>query len=172
MSPTVRRSVAQKLLRGALAACFLLLLVGCDHGTKLLAKSTLEPAARPLALIPGVLDLRYTENRDTAFSLLRHLHLSPPASLLGVTSLLALAFLAAVWWVRRRASRSEHAAYALVFGGAIGNVIDRLVRGYVVDFIHLRHWPVFNVADIAIVVGLAWLLVVRLRSYATAPLAS
>jgi signal peptidase II len=41
----------------------------------------------------------------------------------------------------------------MVVGGAIGNVADRLLRGYVVDFIHLHRWPVFNVADIAVTVG-------------------
>ena len=44
-------------------------------------------------------------------------------------------------------------AYALLLAGALGNLSDRLFRGYVVDFIHLHHWPIFNVADICIVVG-------------------
>ena len=42
---------------------------------------------------------------------------------------------------------------ALILSGALGNIVDRVVRGYVVDFIHVRGWPVFNVADIAVVVG-------------------
>ncbi|HEU4406204.1 MAG TPA: signal peptidase II [Polyangiaceae bacterium] len=153
-------------MRGTFALCALLLLVGCDHGTKLLAKTTLEPGARRLRLIPGVLDLRYTENHDTAFSLLRHLNLSLSAGALVATSTACLGFLVALWWSRRRGPRSEHVAYALLVGGALGNIIDRLVRGYVVDFIHLRHWPVFNVADIAIVFGAALLLVARLRYHA------
>jgi signal peptidase II len=41
--------------------------------------------------------------------------------------------------------------------GAIANVVDRLRRGYVIDFIYLHHWPVFNVADVLIVLGGAWL---------------
>lgn len=168
MSLTVKGPVARKLLRGALAACALLMLVGCDHGTKLLAKTALEPGARRLPLIPGVLDLRYTENHDTAFSLLRRLHLGLSAGALGATSLVVLALLFVLWWVRRRGPRLEHAAYALIAGGALGNIIDRLVRGYVVDFIHLHHWPVFNVADIAIAIGAVLLLVVRARDYAPA----
>ena len=59
---------------------------------------------------------------------------------------------------RRQANRSERAAYALLLGGALGNMLDRLARGYVVDFIHLHHWPVFNVADVLIVIGAALLL--------------
>lgn len=160
--------MARRLLRGALALCALLLLVGCDHGTKLLAKSALESGARRLPLIPGVLDLRYTENRDTAFSLLRRLDLSVPARPLAIISIGSLALLLVYWWVRRQAPRAEHMAHALIVGGAIGNILDRLVRGYVVDFIHLRYWPVFNVADIAIVVGALWLFVERLRKHAAA----
>jgi signal peptidase II len=160
--------VARKILRGTLALCALLLLVGCDHGTKLLAKTALEPGARRLRVIPGVLDFRYTENRDTAFSLLRRLDLSLPAGALVALSVVSLSMLLAYWWSRRRGPRSEHAAYALLVGGALGNILDRLVRGYVVDFIHLRHWPVFNVADIAIVLGIFWLLVVRLRPHVPA----
>jgi signal peptidase II len=155
--------MARTFLRSALALCSLLFLVGCDHGTKLLAKSTLEPGARRLALIPGVLDLRYTENHDTAFSLLRRLKFSLPPAALGAVSATVLFSLLALWWARRHAPRSEQAAYALIAGGALGNILDRLVRGYVVDFIHLRHWPVFNVADIAIVAGAAWLFLSRLR---------
>lgn len=163
--------MARRLVRGALVALPLVLLVGCDHGTKLLAKTALEPDARRLTLVPGLLDLRYAENRDTAFSLLRRLHLQPSMALLSVSALLTLALIASLWWTRRHAPRSEQAAYALLVGGALGNIIDRLVRGYVVDFIHLHYWPVFNVADIAIVAGALLLLFLRLRSQITTALA-
>lgn len=52
---------------------------------------------------------------------------------------------------------------ALVLSGALGNVFDRITRGYVIDFIELRGWPVFNVADVAVGVGMALFLVSRLR---------
>ena len=79
-------------------------------------------------------------------------------------ALLAIAAVAAAWWKRRRvAGFVEHAAFVLVVGGAIGNVIDRFERGYVVDFIHVDHWPVFNVADVAICVGGALVGVVMMR---------
>lgn len=53
-----------------------------------------------------------------------------------------------------RAARATQVGFALVFSGALGNIVDRIARGYVVDFIHVRGWPVFNVADIAVVVGM------------------
>lgn len=138
-------------------------LVGCDHVTKYAARSALGDG-HAATLVPGVLDLRYTENRDTAFSLFRTFGLpSPPG---GVIAALQLAMLAAVviaWWRRRRVARwPELLAFALLVAGAAGNALDRLVRGYVINFIHLRCWPVFNVADMALVAGIA-LLVLSLR---------
>ena len=133
-------------------------LVGCDHATKLAAQAALG-SGRSVSIVPGVVDLRYAENRDSAFSLLRVLHLQSAAPLLVFAASAALLAAAFVWWQRRHAGRLEQTGYALVVAGAIGNVADRIARGYVIDFIHVRHWPIFNVADIAIAVGgaiLAW----------------
>ena len=128
-------------------------LVGCDHATKVVAKITLEGSA-PRAIIPGVLDLVYTENRDTAFSVTHAFAGPSKGPLILMMALLAIAAIAVAWWKRRRvAGLVEHTAFVLVVGGAIGNVLDRLQRGYVVDFIHVQYWPVFNVADIAICAG-------------------
>ncbi|HEY1691864.1 MAG TPA: signal peptidase II [Polyangiaceae bacterium] len=131
-------------------------LVGCDHATKLAAETTLRDHA-PVVLAPGV-DLLYTENRGIAFSALERLSLHPPASLLVALALLETAVVLAVWLRRPRASRVEHAGFALVVGGALGNAIDRAARGHVVDFIHVHLWPVFNVADVLVVAGLLLLV--------------
>ncbi|RMG73551.1 MAG: signal peptidase II [Nitrospirae bacterium] len=60
-------------------------------------------------------------------------------------------------------SRDDHLAYSLILGGAMGNLTDRLLRGYVVDFLdfHLgsHHWPAFNVADSALTIGITLLVV-------------
>jgi signal peptidase II len=135
-----------------------LALVGCDHATKHWAASSLK-AARAIELVPGALDLRYAENTDVAFHLLRAI--PEPAKFPIILSLgaLATAALMIVWWRARNQSSLEHAAYALLVAGALGNLVDRVVRGYVVDFIHVHHWPIFNVADVCICVGaalLAW----------------
>jgi len=146
-------------LRLALLICSLALLVGCDHATKHWAETSLRASPR-VEVVPGVLDLRYATNRDTAFSLSR---LVLPAAVkrpvliamgcAGVTALLVI-------WVRRRRARWwEHGAYVMLFAGAVGNVVDRIVRGYVVDFIHLHHWPIFNVADVLLVAGMVLLAV-------------
>ncbi len=72
----------------------------------------------------------------------------------------------AVAWLRRRAraGAAEHAAFAMIFAGAVGNVADRARRGFVVDFIHVEHWPVFNVADVAVVAGVLLLAIVTFRA--------
>ncbi|MFO0670055.1 MAG: signal peptidase II [Polyangiaceae bacterium] len=128
-------------------------MVGCDHATKLAAERVLE-GAPPMHVVHGWFDLRYTRNYDVAFSLLRHVDGDWKAHALA--ALAAIGTLAvAVTWFRRRdvASRFEHWGFAAVLAGAIGNVVDRLTRGYVVDFLELPHWPVFNVADVLVVFG-------------------
>jgi len=89
----------------------------------------------------------------------------------GATAALLLALSGAaltgvvVAWIlaRRKASTLQHVGFAFVLAGALGNVVDRLVRGFVVDFIHVARWPIFNVADVAVVVGTILLVFGRVR---------
>jgi signal peptidase II len=146
---------ASRRLVAALVAC-VACLVGCDHATKLAAETSLKDHA-PVVLAPGV-DLFYTENRSIAFSALERLSLHPPAWLLVVLALLETGLVLAFWARRRNASGVEHAGFAMVVAGAIGNAVDRAARGHVVDFIHVHLWPVFNVADVLVVAGLLLLV--------------
>jgi signal peptidase II len=138
-------------------------LVGCDEGTKIVAQKALEHRG-PLRLLRGVLDLRYTENHDTAFSLFRHIEFPGKPFAIAAVASLTLVAISIMWWRRRHAPRVEQLGYGLVVAGAVGNVLDRLGRGFVVDFIHVHHWPVFNVADILVAIGVALLLLSRLAS--------
>jgi signal peptidase II len=136
--------------------CSLMLLVGCDHGTKYVAKAALE-GSRPHTLIRGVLDLQYVENTDVGFNLLRAVPERVRGPLLifaGAAALLGLLVLLAR---RPLPIRGSQLALLLLTAGALGNYLDRLARGYVVDFVHLHHWPVFNVADIWVTAGLVLL---------------
>lgn len=141
-----------------------ILLVGCDHGTKLVAKNGLEHGpSRPL--VRGVFDLDYVENRDTGFGLLRAVPETIRRPLLTSVQLISgLAFL--VIGLRRNVRAVTRACLLLISAGAIGNGLDRLSRGYVVDFLHLHHWPVFNVADIYITVGGILLAIASYRKQA------
>jgi signal peptidase II len=128
-------------------------LVGCDHATKHLALQHLRGRAA-VKMISGVFDLTYVENRDTAFSALRRIPSPVRQPLMKILGLLAIGVYAFLWYRRRReASRLEHVAFAVLLAGAIGNIADRFLRGYVIDFLHLRYWPVFNVADVCLVLG-------------------
>ena len=136
----------------------LALLVGCDHATKLAAKGELE-GQRPRMLVQGVVDLEYAENRDVAFNALRSVPeriRAPILVALGGVAVVALAFLL----LRRSTIRPPiRLGVVLVTAGALGNYLDRLARGYVVDFVHLTHWPVFNGADVYVTAGaciLSW----------------
>ena len=130
----------------------LIFLVSCDHATKGVAKAELEGGSAR-QLIRGALDFRYVENTDIAFNLLRWIPetiRTPGLLFFGALALLALGLLLLKG---RGEPRMHRLALVLVTAGAIGNYLDRVVRGYVVDFVHIHHWPVFNVADVYITAG-------------------
>jgi signal peptidase II len=140
-----------------------ILLVGCDHATKNVAKSALEdqpPRTIVQTSLGRVLDLRYTENRDIGFNLLRWVPERARAKVLLVTGALAIVGLGIVL-LRRPALDAVTAALALLLAGGAGNYTDRLTRGYVVDFIHVPCWPIFNVADIYVTAGILLFLLSR-----------
>jgi len=99
-------------------------------------------------VLPPVLRITLWRNTGIAFGLLS-----------GANELVSLlALLAAVWLVvhhrdRWGASALVRVGVGMVLGGAAGNLLDRLRYGYVVDFLELPYWPIFNVADVCIVVG-------------------
>lgn len=147
-----------------LLTVFLLGLVGCDHATKHWAESELRGHPnRPI--VENVLELAYTQNRDVGFSLLGRAGLSARARkpVIFVMATIGLVVLSAMWVRRRGAGWPEHAAFALLTAGAIGNLSDRLIRGYVVDFVYLHHWPVFNAADVWLVAGGILLFLTQVR---------
>ena len=111
--------------------------------------------AEGVVLIPGVLRLHYAENRGIAFSLL-----SGQPRLLG---LLSLAAIAGMLWVLRKKPIGAwpRFALALMLGGAAGNAVDRLALGFVPDMIEtlFMRFAVFNLADAALTVGCALMLI-------------
>jgi signal peptidase II len=132
-----------------------------DRITKLWAERAL--AGRPsVTVIPGVLQLNYTTNSGGAFGLGQ----SAPWVFAAATILVAAAIVASSFRLR---SGPAAVALGLILGGAFGNLTDRAARGdgllsgRVVDFIDFHVWPVFNVADSAIVIGALLLAVGGLR---------
>jgi signal peptidase II len=142
--------------RGRLLA-LMLVLAALDQGTKWLVNHFLIPEiSRPL--IPGVFQLTLTYNTGAAFSLLEQ----HPA-LLTIFSLVLFLLLSGYAFLRSRLYRGEPFSLALLLGGALGNLLDRLFAGRVTDFMDVVfiHYPVFNVADMLIFFGA--LLLIRSR---------
>jgi signal peptidase II len=112
-------------------------------------------------LIPGWLDLTYTLNPGAAFSLFATMPAGFRHLFFVALSIAAIVVLVALL-ARRTTPMSSAIAFALILGGTIGNLIDRLSRGRVVDFIYFHHrsfnYPVFNLADSAITTGVAIIL--------------
>jgi len=146
----------KRLTRRVLILVLLLLLVGCDHASKGIAKAELE-AGGARELIRGIVSFRYVENTDVAFNLLRWVPGTIRVPLLLVAGAVAVAALCFALLRAQKNVSMPLFALLLVTAGAVGNHLDRVFRGYVVDFVHLKHWPVFNVADVYITVGLAFL---------------
>jgi signal peptidase II len=119
-------------------------------------------------LVDGLLSLSHVRNHGAAFGLLSDWNLPYQSLLLSLLSLAALGAIATYFVKLPDGARLPRLALALVLGGAVGNVIDRLRLGYVVDFVHVYfreyQWPDFNVADSAITIGVALLVIDMLTS--------
>jgi len=146
-------------------AVIAVVVVVLDQLTKLVVLDRLAPGA-PVTVVPGLVALTLVMNPGLAFGLLAGVPpgwrwIVVPLSLLALLVLLrvALRILPTGGW-------RERSAIGLVFGGAVGNLIDRARFGAVVDFVdvHFRgyHWPAFNVADSAITIGVAMLALAAL----------
>ncbi len=138
-----------------------------DRLTKLWIVAHIHPG-RGIVIIPRVFRLTHVLNTGAAFSmfessasplLVRYL-------LIGFSLIAVLVVVALIWKIGKTLSLTT-VALALILGGAIGNLYDRIRLGYVVDFLEVRiyhyHWPDFNVADSAIVVGACLLFLEMLR---------
>ena len=139
--------------------------VAADQASKVAADALLS-FHDSIALLP-VLSLTLGYNPGAAFSILGDAG-GWQRWFLSAIAVLVSGYL--VHWLRQVGNTAPllSLGLALVLGGAVGNLIDRLRLGYVIDFIHLHyrdfHWPVFNVADIAITVGVGLVLLTLFRA--------
>lgn len=118
-------------------------------------------------VIPGLLNLIHTHNPGVAFSMFANAHSPAVRLLLVLFSVGVIVFLFWLLATGRAGGKMGQIGMALIIGGAVGNVADRLTQRGVTDFIDLHvggyHWPTFNVADSAIVVGAALVLLELFR---------
>jgi signal peptidase II len=129
--------------------------VVADQAAKALVRAQIDPF-QTLHVIPGVKLIR-TENSGVAFSAL-----SGGGPLVVIVAIIALAALAYFFATNLRRPL-VWLPTGMLLGGAAGNLIDRVRSGAVTDFIKLPHWPAFNVADIAITLGVVILVLVLER---------
>lgn len=126
-----------------------ILLIALDQGTKLWAAKSLERIGE-IPIIEGVFNLRYVENTGAAFSILQG-----KTALLTIIPIIACVVIIYVLISKKIKSKLGTWGIALILAGAVGNLIDRVLRGAVVDMFdfELINFPVFNVADICVTVG-------------------
>ena len=149
-----------RLSRIGCAAIALLVFVG-DQATKSLVERAL-PEHALVPILPGFFNLTHVKNAGAAFGLFS----DPPAlwktALLVAVSLALVATVVGILWKSRPLPWETSVGLALILGGALSNLLDRIRMGLVVDFLdfHLGsyHWPAFNLADSAIVVGAGFLI--------------
>lgn len=147
-----------------------LLVLVLDQASKLLVDASLQ-LYEAIPLMPSF-NLTYARNTGAAFSFLsdaggwqRWLF---AGLAVGMSSFIA-------WWLKKLGEHEKLMAVALslVLGGAIGNLIDRVAYGYVIDFLDVYyqdwHWPAFNIADSAICVGVAIMLLDSFKAEPTSP---
>ncbi|MDD5033974.1 MAG: signal peptidase II [Methylococcaceae bacterium] len=136
------------------------LVIVLDQASKLLVDASLQ-LYETIELLP-FFQLTYLRNPGASFSLLAHAGGWQRWLFVGIASTASIAM---IYWLKRlpKDRRWEAAAWAMVLGGALGNLIDRLVYGYVIDFLDFFyqnwHFPPFNVADSAINVGVGMLII-------------
>lgn len=157
---TTPRALPTALCWYALAVLVILL----DQWTKVLAEDLLQYGEPQV--VTGFFNFTLLYNKGAAFSFLSEADGWQHWLFSGIAAVVSLVL--AVWLYRLpRTARLEALALTLVLGGAIGNLVDRLRLGHVVDFIQIHYgelyWPAFNLADSAITLGAALLILLMLR---------
>tara|TARA_B100000519_G_scaffold139910_1_gene121223 strand:- start:11999 stop:12478 length:480 start_codon:yes stop_codon:yes gene_type:complete len=97
----------------------------------------------------GIFRFTHAQNTGTAFSLFQN-----QTDILTIVSFVAIVLIIFIYLSIEKPSNYIYLSYGLLFGGAFGNLIDRIRLGYVTDFFDVGFWPIFNIADSAITIGI------------------
>jgi len=137
-----------------------LIVVLIDQVSKSLALSRLEPH-QIISVIPGFFNIVFVENRGMAFGIFNQTKPGFAFIFLLATTISAIGVIMFFFW-KKRSHLWLTIGLSLILGGALGNLIDRIQLGYVIDFLDFYiadyHWPAFNMADSAVTGGTFWLL--------------
>ena len=139
-----------------LVACIFIII---DYVSKILV-STFIPLNKSVSLLGNFLKITYVKNTGTAFSMF-----SNYTYFIAFISAIVILLLLYYVYKKDKISSLEGLCYGLIIGGATGNLIDRIIRGYVIDYLDFNiigyNFPIFNLADIAIVIS-AFLLIINM----------
>ena len=130
-------------------AAIVFIVIALDQFTKYLIKISMYPH-ESIPVIENIFHITFVKNQGAAFGIFQG-----QTAFLIVMTILIIFLLIGVYWKFARQNTILTIGLALQLGGAVGNFIDRIRFSYVVDFFDFRVWPVFNIADMAIVVGVA-----------------
>lgn len=157
-------------LKGRLPYLVLVIaILALDRWTKLLIQSRFD-LDDSVSVIDGFFNITYVRNTGVAFGIFSSI--SSPAKSILLSAFASLAAVLVIGYSLRTPLRNRllHVALALILGGALGNLYDRLAYGYVVDFLEFYvrsyHWPSFNIADSAISIGVILLAIEITRNEA------
>lgn len=132
----------------------IILVILLDQGTKIVIQQTMALNSS-IPLIDGIFSITYIQNTGAAFSVLQgktlFLILVQLLVILSIVVYMVIKAQSAHWMLKT--------SLALIVGGGVGNLIDRIHNGYVVDFLHIQFWPIFNVADISVCCGCGLLVI-------------
>lgn len=142
-----------------------ILLYMITGGVPLVASAwTLVPYPYLMTPVASFFNIVFTWNPGVSFSMFRGLGESGPWVVILLTVVIIGLIIFYMW---RRAAVAERGALALIVGGALGNLIDRLRFGAVIDFLDFHiagwHWPAFNLADTFIFLGVMWLIIIMIK---------
>lgn len=144
----------QKIILKKLGSSILVVVILCfDQITKFLIRNSMVFGESKKIL--GFFSLTFLKNTGISFGLFKGSNI-----LFTIISFLALLFFTYVYFKKKKYSLQ----LSLIIAGITGNLIDRIVLGYVVDFIDFHYWPVFNIADSAVSIGMIWLLILLVKN--------
>ncbi|HSE43548.1 MAG TPA: signal peptidase II [Acidobacteriota bacterium] len=133
-----------------------------DQITKTIVVQGMDPH-QSIDVIPNLFNITYVHNRGAVFGLGSNFSAPYLSWMLSILSIVSLGIILFYFLRVRTTSPRLYTGLALVLGGALGNLYDRLKNGYVVDFLDMHwfehHWPFFNVADLSICLGVGLLLI-------------
>lgn len=139
----------------SIVLCLIVLLIFVDQISKFFIRSVLsELPQQSFPIIKNFFHLTLVQNKGTAFGLFRN-----QSFFFVLISFAAIILISYFLFFKKERNNHSRIPFCLILGGAAGNLIDRLIFGFVIDFLDFRIWPVFNFADFFICVGAGWITI-------------